>query len=293
LANKQYISPIRLFNHCGIDTQGELNIGRIKKQLNVEFDSTKDGLIVIDNFTYNKNDIIEELEHPLFAERMQYHNRLWDAKSILYALEENKLNFDNISAEFKSFTGDEAFDQFFSPYFAAPFNHIVRNLIVENRYADLAHWLTFEDFLLPAEKEEGYKSIRLFFEENERTFRNINKDNYYTFRPKLKYWMTSEWSQFFNALPEEFYAEKNDITVDLINLTVTIQKISRDDCKSISSRLIQLQNISPVHRETIMSNHSVFYPSGGNSSSGGNSYGWILWVVIVLLKIIVGIGSCN
>ena len=35
LANKQYISIIRLLKHCGIGCDGELNVPRIKKQRRV------------------------------------------------------------------------------------------------------------------------------------------------------------------------------------------------------------------------------------------------------------------
>ncbi|MEI9955717.1 MAG: hypothetical protein WDM90_05265 [Ferruginibacter sp.] len=151
---KQYISPIRLFEHCSISTT-ELNISRMKKQLSAEFDFAKTGFIEIDGYTYNKNDVLEEIERPDFFERLQYHSMLWESKNILSIIENNTGNLSYLKQEFDKFQHNKSFDVFFSPYFAAPFSHICRGYLNEGKLYELSTLLLFEDFLQPMEREEA------------------------------------------------------------------------------------------------------------------------------------------
>ena len=288
MANKQYISPIRLFQHCSVSYDGEINISRIKKQLVAEFDFAASGFIEIDVHTYNKNDVLEELERTDFIERIKYHRRIYESPNLLSILESNTGNLNVIQSEFDKFQNDKDFDQFFSPYFAAPFNHISRGLLNEGKLYELSTLLLFEDFLQPMEREDGFRSIRIFLEENVRLFKNISKENYGTFRTKVQPWRTSGWDEFLNNLPQELDHFKTDIAVDLINLTVKIQKSHKADCWTISQGLVRLRELPPNLRDTILNNDKVFNPK----ASSGSNYGWIIWVAIILLRIISS-GGCN
>jgi hypothetical protein len=62
LANKQYISIIRLLQHAEIDVESEINVARVKKQLAAEFNFSPTAIIEIDNYSYNKTDVFEELD---------------------------------------------------------------------------------------------------------------------------------------------------------------------------------------------------------------------------------------
>ncbi|WP_462254831.1 hypothetical protein [Ferruginibacter sp.] len=287
MANKQYISPIRLLQHCSIDTEGEINLPRIKKQLNAEFGFTKTGFIEVDGYTYNKNDVLEEIDQPDFTERLKYHQRIWESKNILSILEDNTISLYDIKYDFDKFQNDKAFDEFFSPWFAAPFNHISRSFLNEGKLYDLSTLLLFEEFLQPADREEAFKSIRIFLDDNIHLFKNISVANYNSFRPKLKHWYSSGWDEFVNNLPDDFYDYKNAIAFDLINLTVKIQKTNKKDCKAISSGLIHLQGLSNNLRETILNNDSVF-----NAKVGSGNYSWMIWVGIILVKVL-STGGCN
>jgi hypothetical protein len=295
LAEKQYISPIRLFDHLGIDYSKELNIPRIKKHLSAEFSMAKEGFIEIDGHTYNRNDVMEETDRPDFEKRLVYHHRIWKKKPLLNVLEDNTVNVAAVIHDLNDFQSDPEFDEFFSPYFAAPFNYTSRSLINDNNLFLLGDWLSIEGFVLPAQKEEAFKAIRIFLDENVRLFRNMNKDNYTTFRPKLLHWFRYGWHRFFNTLPEEFHDAKEDLTVGLINLTVRVQKTNIQDCQNISNELMQLHGLPDNIRSTIESNDKVYNGRTGtssSSSSGSGSYWWIIWLVIALIRI-VSHGGCN
>ena len=287
MANKQYISPIRLLQHCSIDTEGEINLSRIKKQLIAEFGFAKTGFIEVGGYTYNKTDVLEEIDQPHFTERLRYHQRIWQSRHILAFLENNSASLNDLKNDFDKFQNDKVFDEFFSPYFAAPFNHVSRSFLNEGKLNELSTLLLFEEFLQPADREEAFKAIRIFLEDNMHVFKNISVANYNSFRPKLKHWRTSGWDAFINNLPDDLYEYKNGIAFELINLTVKIQKVNKQDCKAISAGLIHVQGLSNNLRETILNNDGVF-----NAKASAGNYSWAIWVGIILLKLL-STGGCN
>jgi hypothetical protein len=88
LASKQYISIIRLFEHCGIAYDSEIIVSRIKKQLTAEFGIAASGIIEINHHSYNKNDVFEEIEHPDFITRLSFHRKIWNSLCLLSFLED-------------------------------------------------------------------------------------------------------------------------------------------------------------------------------------------------------------
>lgn len=288
MASKQYISIIRLFGHAAISTEGEINLGRVKKQLIAEFDFTKSGFIEVEGFSYSKQDVLEEIEHPQFPARLNYHKRIWEKKALLGLLENNNWDNGTPMTDLEVFLGDKDFDQFFSPYFAGPFNNISRNLLNDTRFSDLAKLFQYEDFLQPEEREEAFRPVRIFLDENLRLLKNTVTENYSSMRPKIKHWINGSWSGFINNLPQEFYDFKCDMAILLINLTVKIQKSDKDDCKGISSQLIGMRELPENLRQTIVNNHGVYFKTG---SSGGGDYRWVIWVIFILIKVLT-MGGC-
>jgi hypothetical protein len=162
-----------------------VNVARIKKQLLAEFDFADGGFINIDDYSYSKNDVLEEIGRTDFLQRLFYHKRIWDHKAVLAILENNELQLDELRTDIKTFSGDTDFDRFFSPYFVLPFNYISRNFLNKGELIKQAEWLLFEDFLQPEDREEGFGPLRIFLDNNIRLLRNINGDNYKNTRPQL------------------------------------------------------------------------------------------------------------
>jgi hypothetical protein len=285
LAEKQYISPVRLFEQLGIDYQDNINIARIKKHLTAEFNLAKDGLIEIDGHAYSRNDVMNEIDREDFAARMVLHQKLWKNHFLLTMLETNEANLPEVRTALNGFQNNIAFDEFFSPWFAGPFNAATRVCINNNNLADLGEWLTMEAFILPAKREEAFRATRIFLDESLKLFNNINKENYSTFKPKLTPWLRYGWYKFLNNLPDELFQYREEIAVDLINLTVQIQKNNKQDCRDISNNLVQVKGLSENLQDTVLNNDKVYNQTGVSSS--GN-YWWVLWVAIVFFRILSG-----
>ena len=288
MANKQYTSIIRLFLHSDVAIDdAAINVPRIKKQLAAEFDFAKDGFINIDGYNYSKNDVLEETGREDFLERIIYHKKIWENKAVLSILEDNELRLYELREQIKKFANDTKFDAFFSPYFAIPFNYVSRNYLNEKRLSDVGEWLLFEDFLQGENREEGFRALRIFLEENIRLIKNINADNYRIIRPQIEHWLKPGAGDLLNNLPHEFYGTKNDVVLHLINLTVRIQKINKKDCTNLSTELTCVTDIVQEYEELIMNNHKV-YTQTRYASSSKNNYWWLVWLVIMLFKLLAG-----
>ena len=288
MANKQYISPIRLFKQLDISLDGDINVSRIKKQLAAEFDFNTSGIIEIDGFAYNKSDLFEEIENPDFFERLSYHKRIWESKHLLETLERNELNLPEVFAALKNFSNDEVFDNFISSYFAVSFNNVVRGYLNPAKLQVLGDWYRCESYVLTQDKEEAYKATRIFLDENIRLLKNVNTQNFKTFRPQIAHWFTKGGANFFNNLPDTFHDEKNQIVFHMINICVAIQRNFKYDCKTLSRELTCMQNLPEDYQKIIDSNHRIYMGESASSSSDGEkSYGWIIWVVIVIIRIII------
>ncbi len=288
MANTQYTSITRLLLHCDVKIEEEININRIKKQLAAEFDFAADGFIVVDGFTFNKNDVFAEIERPDFLQRLAYHNKIWQNKYVLAMLETYSLDLHELRIQIKTFANDTQFDAFFSPYFAIPFSYNSRKLITDNNLEALASLLLFEDFLQHEDREEGFKPIRIFLDDSIRLLRNINADNYSSFKPQIQPWVKGNFSYFLNHLPNEFHGAKNDVVLHLINLTVRTQKINKKDCLIVSKELTAVTNIEKELHDLIYNNHLVYTGAGSNSSDGKTNYWWVVWVIFILLRIMSG-----
>jgi hypothetical protein len=283
LASKQYISIIRLFNHCGITLGNDFNLTRAKKQLQAEFGIAQGGFIEVDGFTYTKHDVFEEIENPDFSRRLVFHRQIWEFKQILQLLEKSTADLITLRDDFGPFWGDNEFDEFFSPYFAGPFQYILRTLLTDFKLNEAGSLLAYEEFLQVNEREEAFRPLRAFLEENRKLLRNVNGGNYSIMRSKIKHWIDEDWHLFFNNLPNEFYEEKNEIITRFINLCVDIQKSHRSDCRDISSQLMRLTDTPESLRGLIVSNHAVYL--GSSSGSARSNWRIIAWFVFILIAI--------
>lgn len=291
MANKQYISIVRLFEHCDISLEGELQLPRIRKQLQAEFGFAQSGFLEVDGYSYARQDVFEEIERPDFPQRLEFHKQIWDNPAMLGLLENNQIDPLVIDQAFFLFAGNEEFDVFFSPYFAGPFQYLCRTYLANNRLRDTGILLGFEEFLLPAEREEAFRPLRLYLDEQLRLFRNVSPENYSIMRPKLYHWVETDWYPFLTNLPHEFYDQKTDIATYLINIGVGIQKHNKRDCRHLSEQLVSSEGFPEHLRSLIVSNHGAYTSSSGGSWGWGN-YIWVGWLIIMLIRTLASDG-CN
>jgi hypothetical protein len=292
LANLQYISIVRLFLHCDIDIDAPLQLSRIRKQIIAEFAIATDGFISIDEYSYNKNDVLEELDKVDFEERFATHLIIWKRKQILQLLEKDSIDMDTIGQEMNDYRKNEKFIAFVSPYLKTSFNNMCRSLLYPPKLGILGVFLKMQQFIVAQDTEEAFSSVKKYLSEQDRLFRNTTSQNYHLNRNELLPWRSGDFSSFLNLLPDSLYELKEDIVIHLINTSVSTQNTYSADASAYSAEMVKLVGIDAEHKKLILANNNVFNGSSNiGTSSGGTSYWWILWLTIALVRL-VGMGGC-
>lgn len=290
MANQQYISIIRLLLHCDIPCLETIDVFRARKVLQAEFNLRQNGFIEVDGFSYSRQDVFEELDRPDFITRMIYHRKIWNNPVLICLLEKNYADASLLPDELAVYNGDAAFEDFFSPYFTQSFAVLSRNLLANLQFQSLAYLLSCEDFIQRQNRDEAFRPIRSWLDDNIRLLRNVTDQNYSIMRPKIQAWINEKWGSFINFLPAELYDRKNDLAVLLINITVAIQKRYRGDCRKISSQLVRLSGLNDELSRIIPSNDLVYQqPRWKLQAPRFNGGWWLIWVFIGLIRIV----ACN
>lgn len=288
-----YISPIRFFEQLNISTEDLSDVKNLKKIVNLEFLSSETGIIPIDGFDYNKQDLLQLLSDEHFERHWDFHRKIWDNKFLLDVLEREAVDMKQLR-EVLAFKNDAAFCQFISPYFATPFNNITK-VLLNNQFArDLYLWLQTKVYLGQDDEEVAYASLRIYLDEALYLFRNINSTNYEDKLAEIGRWETPEWANVLNSLPDYLFHYRDAVAEGLTHVLVVMQRNQRRMCYEISSWLVKLNISSPHLVETIKKNHYIFKNNKGTSSSFKFSQNrWIYFVIIVIVRVCISAGSCN
>jgi hypothetical protein len=226
------------------------------------------------------------LDRTDFFKRLEYHQKIWNAPHLLELLEKHSTSPFKLRPDFALLWNDSDFDEFLSPYLAAPFGNLSRNLLAEKSFGEMAELLCFEGFLLTTERDEAFKPLRLFLEEEARLLRNVHRENYGMLRDKIIHWIEGYWREFFNTLPREFYEIKIQIVTCLVNIGVEIQKERRKDCRSTSKQLAGLTDMPESLRQTILSNHAAY----NSSRFQTRNRWWLAWIIFIFIRVVANNG---
>lgn len=292
-------SLIRFLEYCNIDYSDKdtFSVQRAKRQVNAEFALEESGIITIDGVSYNKSDVLKELEHPDFTERLQYHVMLWNHKVLLRLLEQDAINIDDVNTQFLSLANDEGFRYFLGPLMATAFNSVMKSLLKVPDFYNAFLWLRLKVFITPEEEEYAYQSLRIFLEEQLRLFKNLNSETYTNKYNEIAPWQRQEWHLLFNNLPDSLYYFNDEFAHVLINFTVQVQRPDKALCLAISTRLLQMHNVSYNYKKLINDNHRIYLsnaPVSTQRKSKSPHMGWIATaLVIVLLRLLMQAKSCN
>lgn len=262
MGSKQYISIIRLFEHGNIVYTGDINLSRIKKQLLAEFSLATSGIIEIDHFSYNKNDILTAVDADNFNKLLPIHIAIWQNKTLLNFLELTALDIESIEDTFEQFKTDAAFKECCSLKIAVAFNYYTRNFLTVPDLEELGNLMFLNDFIAVEYRETAYHSLRLFLDEQIRLLRNTTAGSYKLMKPKIKHWGSyKRWYKCINGLPVEFYQHRSNLVNGLINLTVALHGRYPQTCYRISRQLMKVKDLSSDTVQLIKSNHKTYRAS--------------------------------
>jgi hypothetical protein len=281
----RYQSIIRFLEYAHIEynVPQEFNLSRAKKLVNAEFAMQPDGIIEIETFSYTKQDLLTELERTDFIQRLENHKRIWENKSLLDLLEKDKIDLTQRPSWFHLAYAPH-FTAYVSEYFAPVFDRIMRAILAKNNLHNAAIWLDYFPFIAAENEEEALRSTRLYLNEVVKFFKNLNDESYKTREGELYMWHNSNWSAFFNKLPDSLLGYVDEIISAIINFTVRIQKSNRTMCYELSKEMLLVNNANFSLQQLVRSNHETYKKNYESRTVKGqfNSVNYIYILIVVI-----------
>lgn len=291
----RYISPIRFYHYCGIeDIQDAANasVTRLKKLVSTEFAMSDDGILSIDGFSYNKHDILSEIENPDWEKRLQYHLLVWNTKGLLKYLEEDSIRLYESRKDWLHFAKDKEFVKFVSPYFAESYSGIMKYFLNPVVFQNARDWLVYLVFVEEEHQEQALAPLRQFLDNAIRLLKNINKDTYRSKIDDVIPW-TRNCDILINNLPPSLFHYKKDLAEAIINLTVEIQATDISTAFYLSGCLIQFQDLNPNLEKLVKDNHKIYdhiVNAKHNKTSGRSKIGSFfsnLFIIFIIIKFLM------
>jgi hypothetical protein len=296
LAKDKYISPIRLLQHLGLDNiQEHVQSGRAKKAVLAALQLNSTGFIIVDNFEYNRTDLLDELDAPNAAQVFTYHQQIFDTPALLDFLENDVVDLDIINLVLTNACKDEGMRAFMSPYLAGSIQRVSKHLLTEQQHELQFKFLKCKDFILPEHKEQALTPVRIFITETERLFKNLNNSNTGLYREQVLPYAKTDWHFVFNAVHAEYNDKINEVVNSMINYTVDVQVSRPKFCRFLSTQMYKLYGLDAHLQKIVNSNHSIFIGQGAGTSreSNDSNYNWIwtlLWLIIMVIRFA---SACN
>mgnify|MGYP003623323108 CR=1 FL=1 len=291
----QYISPIHLFEHCGIESSQlpQTDVSRIKKIVMAEFALSPNGFITVDKNEYSKDFVLQELDDPDFNERLTHHLTVWNNAGINGFLLYHHIEMIGAARrEWGNLADNQYFVDFISPYFTFSFNKFMGYTIKQQSFRNASRLIDFLIFINPVDYDDAFKSSRIFLQENISILKNLNAESYKSRLRELTPWRDSDWHLFVDKLPDDFYTYKVQLAEILINLTVEVYKKDTQLALDISSNLIGLNGLPTEFANLIKNNHKVFKTSHNGQADENKGCMTVRLIFFILIALSTIVRTC-
>ena len=300
----RYISPIRFYIHCGLELNDEAfsNPSRLKKLVSAEFAIALEGIISVDGYDYNKNDLLSDLESDAWQKNIEYHKTIWENKLLLQILEFENVKRPKSRPLWFNLSEDKEFVNFISPYFGEALNNLIRKYYHPINFMEARFWLTFLAFVNPEHEEEALSSTRNMLDSIVALFKNLSFSNYEQHMQELKPWINQSWQHYMNELPDSLFYYKDKLAEVIVSFIAQIYRHDLDLAYKLNVRLAAIKGLNPEIADVIKENYNVLsgakdrqvdvayasedYDSGGGGSSGFATFWRILFAIFIIIKLL-------
>lgn len=295
---EKYKSPIRLFEALDIHVDDIISHpNKFKKIIQAEFASSADGFIVVNDITYNKQEILSLLNDENVAQLIDYHFTIWNNKGLLSFLENDLFDTQNCNWNFLNFKS--GIKDWIAPYFAQSFISVSRFIIQKNDLELLASFMSTNNFIADTYTEAAHTPIINYINEQFRIFKNLNVDVFVKNKSIIEPWLKQEWYHLFNRLPILYDGLVDDFVRKLTDFLVDIQHVERKHAIHIAYNLSMINNLEFDLQELTLSNYNALkntnaFTDPTNKKSGNRFYlTYIGIIAFVLIKLLGSTDTCN
>lgn len=306
-------SLLHFCKHLNIDLENlNENISSIKKQIQLEFKASNNGIIQIDGLDYDSNFIVNELENPNVKGIVQYDNIIKNIPWLYDFINKSQFTFSeditnrNYTPEtfLKDYSIPEKYDTvefraYLSPKIAKSFDTISRKLLEDDLFFKQKILMGLLEYINPNDFEQAFQYIRLMLNDAIKIIRNSNKSNYLNKRNDLERWSINSAGNFINSLPESLHSIKILFVHAMTNFLVDIQNENKKFTYKLSFQLVCIKDLPHELAEIVTKNHEVYQQKHEGveeyqqvQESEGMSTMQIFYLVLVSIKILFLLSKC-
>ena len=293
-------SLLHFLNHIDIDLDSlNQNLGSVKKQIQLEFKSTKNGIMLVDGLEYDSNFIVSELDNPNITQTLRYERIIkeidwldafinkayFDFSDTMYGSNNNLLHFFKrvcIPVDYDT----EEFRNYISPKMAKSFNTISRNLLEQDLFYKQRIILNLLEYIQPTDYELAFQYLRLMLNDALKSIRNSNKENYLKKGSQIERWTINSAGIFINSLPDAFSSYKIDFVKAMTSFLVDLQKADTKLSYRLSFQLINIESIPHELKALIAKNHAIFKRINDglqDPNNAKNENGVSIWRIVLII----------
>ena len=275
--NRSYKSIVRFFDYAFINKEDSFDKIKIKKTIDFEFHNLIDKDLIINNFSYNKSELLDLVEQPDYHQQIAFHYYVWDNKYILQLLEQYTFRFEKITTEMQAINTINA--TYFSFYFSEVFNKVCKKLITEKKFYELGEYFKLLKYIQDTHKEHAFFELNIFINESIYYLENCFMSNYKDIRSHTLQWQIKGWSNWFNNLPDDFSHVKEKYLFNIMKLAVIASFYNHSDAVNINKELLCIATNAASSNAYFLSNISYLDPSSTRNS--------LIKIVKIIIRLIV------
>ncbi|MDB5251527.1 MAG: hypothetical protein JWP27_696 [Flaviaesturariibacter sp.] len=296
----EYRSPVRLVSHASepIAPYSAQAISRTRKKLLAEI-ALHGNEVTLDGIAYTRNDVVSILDGITDEMVWRHHCTIYASAALLTFLEKG-LFVGSGFEEASYLRHDPRFCAFVSPYFGAAFLRASGNALRVDDFAGLRQMNGYTDFITDTDRHEAFARIRVHFEELLYTLRNLSWEKFQKDESVMQFLWDEDWIGFLNELPGDFDMTRDEIVTQVLAIVFRFQRRATWyylHCVTVRLQRIEtsLTNKGEVDRfeEALRKNLPADRgaPSSGSGTSSWRGGWWMIWVVLMFLRI--GMKGCD
>lgn len=292
-----YQSPLHLLDSLQIQPS-QLNpagLVQVRKKILAEFNLTSDITITVGNKQYTKDEALKAIDQLKELQHLNDHAAIFQDKPLLDWLENpTEAEFPIQSISDRHWSGQQSL--FFDEILADGLQTYCSFLLKRRQFSTIIEPLALAFSLPDPLPYACQETICEFIQEITAQLEEAKKvPNHKRDLAAFGFIVYDDWADFLNSLPEQaFWHMVNDYCVAAVNYTVAVQHDQRHFVYEITHQLVRTKCDTGL-KTTIQSNYQIYkenyHHKPGAIETKSRSYGWVIWLVVVLIKLAIACGG--
>lgn len=286
-----YSSPLKLFPDIPPAPDSSFWIG-LKKRMLAEFQLNDEKPLLIEGAYYSKDQIVNLIDSLKESNDLPHHVLIWQDKNLLTFLEKKQIPGDFYN--WSHYLSNEAFITFVSPYFLESYSSLVNDAFKKQESFILQKLIQRMPMLVsPEDSASVYsgiqRSVYRTIKELNLIVNQIETKSFSDPIDSLRKYYHADFIACLNLLPDSFVGQRNQLSIELINLYVHCYNILKKPSLS-KDIILQASKLKVEAYERSLLNErmeEIKKLQTGSGSSSDSSDSTNIWTVLKIVGFVI------